>query len=96
VHPARSLLLPAALGFYLVADVASAMAQTFDSFYAESAWGYADWVLAGVVAVTTSTTVDSIKKSLVALKMARALEVLDATLRRIEQGEIDAIEALAA
>ena len=44
--------------------------------------------------MTTSTTVDSIKKSLVALKMARALEVLDATLRRIEQGKIDAIEAL--
>jgi len=44
--------------------------------------------------MTTSTTLDSIKKSLVALKMARALEVLDATLRRIEQGEIDAIEAL--
>jgi len=44
--------------------------------------------------MTTPTTVDSIKKSLVALKMARALEVLDATLRRIEQGEIDAIEAL--
>ena len=44
--------------------------------------------------MTTPTTVDSIKKSLAALKMARALEVLDATLRRIEQGEIDAIEAL--
>jgi hypothetical protein len=44
--------------------------------------------------MTTSTTLDSIKKSLVALKMARALEVLDATLRRIEQGEINAIEAL--
>ena len=41
-----------------------------------------------------SHTLDSIKKSLVALKMPRALEVLDATLRRIEQGEIDGIEAL--
>jgi DNA replication protein DnaC len=41
-----------------------------------------------------ATTVDSIKNSLVALKMPRALEVLDATLRRIEQGEIDGIEAL--
>jgi DNA replication protein DnaC len=40
------------------------------------------------------TTVDSIKKSLVTLRMARALEMLDTTLRRIEQGEIDAIEAL--
>jgi len=40
------------------------------------------------------TTVDSIKNSLVALRMPRALEVLDATLRRIEQGQIDGIEAL--
>jgi DNA replication protein DnaC len=40
------------------------------------------------------TTLDSIKKSLVALRMPRALEVLDATFRRIEQGEIDGIEAL--
>jgi DNA replication protein DnaC len=40
------------------------------------------------------TTIDSIKNSLVALRMPRALEVLDATLRRIEQGEIDGIEAL--
>jgi hypothetical protein len=31
---------------------------------------------------------------LVALRMPRALEVLDATLRRIEQGEIGGIEAL--
>ena len=42
----------------------------------------------------TPTTLDSIKHSLVALRMPRALEVLDATLRRIEQGEIDGIEAL--
>jgi hypothetical protein len=33
------------------------------------------------------TTVDSIKNSLVALRMPRALEMLDVTLRRIEQGE---------
>ena len=39
------------------------------------------------------TTIDSIKSSLVALRMPRALEVLDATLRRIEQGEIDGIAA---
>jgi DNA replication protein DnaC len=39
-------------------------------------------------------TFDSIKKNLVALRMPRALEVLDATFRRIEQGEIDSIEAL--
>jgi len=43
---------------------------------------------------SASTTVDSIKNSLVALRMPRALEVLDITLRRIEQGEIDGIEAL--
>ena len=40
------------------------------------------------------TTVDSIKNSLVALRMPRALEMLDVTMRRIEQGEIDGIEAL--
>jgi len=39
-------------------------------------------------------TLDSIKRSLVALRMPRALEVLDATDRRIEQGEIDGTEAL--
>jgi len=43
---------------------------------------------------TTPTTLDSIKNSLVALRMPRALEVLDATFRRIEQGQIDGIEAL--
>jgi len=42
----------------------------------------------------TATTLDSIKKNLVGLRMPRALEVLDASLRRIEQGEIDGIEAL--
>src|SRR4051812_16460232 len=40
-----------------------------------------------------STTLDSIKRSLVGLRMPRALEVLDATVRRIEQGEIDGIGA---
>lgn len=40
------------------------------------------------------TTLDSIKNSLVVLRMPRALEVLDAILRRIEQGQIDGIEAL--
>ena len=44
--------------------------------------------------LTAGTTIDSIKNSLVALRMPRALEVLDATMRRIEQGEIDGIEAL--
>ncbi|MDX8457150.1 hypothetical protein RFM98_30975 [Mesorhizobium sp. VK9D] len=36
-----------------------------------------------------ASTIDSIRKSLVGLRMPRALEALDATLRRIEQGEID-------
>lgn len=40
------------------------------------------------------TTLDSIKKSLVALRMPRALEVLDGAVRAIEQGQIDAIGAL--
>src|ERR1700750_3156147 len=38
--------------------------------------------------------VDRIKQSLVGLKMPRAIEILDVTLRRIEQGEITAIEAI--
>ena len=40
-----------------------------------------------------ATALDSIKRSLVGLRMPRALEVLDATVRRIEQGEIDGIGA---
>jgi DNA replication protein DnaC len=38
--------------------------------------------------------VDRIKKSLIGLKMPRAIEILDVTLRRIEQGEVTAIEAI--
>lgn len=41
-----------------------------------------------------SARVDSIRKSLVSLRMPRALEMLDSTLRRIEQGQIDGIAAL--
>ena len=37
---------------------------------------------------THPTALDNIKKSFVALKMPRALEMLDATLRRVEQGDI--------
>ena len=36
-----------------------------------------------------ASRVDNIRRSLVHLKMPRALEMLDATLRRIEQGHID-------
>jgi DNA replication protein DnaC len=43
---------------------------------------------------SSSLRVDSIKASLVGLRMPRALEMLDATLRRIEQGQIDGIEAI--
>jgi DNA replication protein DnaC len=41
-----------------------------------------------------ATTLESIRRSLIGLRMPRALEMLDATLRRIEQGEINGIEAL--
>ncbi|RWP02734.1 MAG: hypothetical protein EOQ99_22905 [Mesorhizobium sp.] len=40
-----------------------------------------------------ASTIDSIRKSLVGLRMPRALEALDATLRRMKQGEIDGIQA---
>jgi hypothetical protein len=43
---------------------------------------------------TASSRVDNIRRSLVGVKMPRALEMLDVTLRRIEQGQIDGIEAL--
>lgn len=43
---------------------------------------------------TQPAAIDSVKKSLVALKMPRALEILDTALRRIEQGEVTWIEAL--
>ena len=42
---------------------------------------------------TQPAAIDSVKKSLVALRMPRALEMLDATLRRVEQGEVSWIEA---
>jgi len=43
---------------------------------------------------TQPAAIDSVKRSLVALRMPRALEMLDTTLRRIEQGEVTWIEAL--
>jgi DNA replication protein DnaC len=43
---------------------------------------------------SAASRVDNIRRSMVGLKMPRALEMLDATLRRIEQGEIDGIEAI--
>ena len=40
------------------------------------------------------TLVECIKHSLVGLKMPRALEIVDATVRRIERGEVTALEAI--
>jgi hypothetical protein len=50
--------------------------------------------VSATVRIPQPTTLDSIKRSLVALRLPRALEVLDQAVRRIEQGEIDAIGAL--
>jgi DNA replication protein DnaC len=40
------------------------------------------------------SVVDRIKRTLVGLKMPRALEILDATVRRIERGEVTLLEAI--
>jgi DNA replication protein DnaC len=40
------------------------------------------------------TLVERIKGSLVGLKMPRALEIVDATVRRLERGEVSALEAI--
>src|SRR3954469_1538079 len=40
------------------------------------------------------TLVERIKRSLVGLKMPRALEIVDATVRGIERGEVTALEAI--
>jgi DNA replication protein DnaC len=42
----------------------------------------------------TPSVVDRIKRTLVGLKMPRALEILDATVRRIERGEVTLLEAI--
>jgi DNA replication protein DnaC len=44
--------------------------------------------------VSALSLIERVKTSLVALKMPRALEVLDVTLRGIERGEIGAVEAI--
>jgi len=41
-----------------------------------------------------TSTLDRIRRNLVGLKMARALEVLDQTVGRIERGEITALDAI--
>jgi predicted ribonuclease YlaK len=43
---------------------------------------------------TAPSTLDRIKKSLVGLRMARSLEVLDAAVARLEKGDANALEAL--
>ena len=42
----------------------------------------------------SQSTVDQVRGLLVGLKMARALETLDDVMRRLEQGELSAIEAI--
>jgi DNA replication protein DnaC len=42
----------------------------------------------------TPTTLERIRQDLVGLRMPRALEALDAIVRRLEQGEISALEAI--
>jgi DNA replication protein DnaC len=44
--------------------------------------------------VSAPSLIERVKTSLVALRMPRALEVLDVTLRGIERGEIGAVEAI--
>jgi DNA replication protein DnaC len=44
--------------------------------------------------VSASAVIEHVKASLVALKMPRALEILDVTLRGIERGELGAVEAI--
>jgi hypothetical protein len=47
-----------------------------------------------MMVTSAAARVDNIRRSMVGLKMPRALEMLDATLRRIEQGQIDGVEAI--
>ena len=41
-----------------------------------------------------SSVVDRIKQTMVALKMPSAIEILDATVRRLDHGEMTALEAI--
>ena len=40
------------------------------------------------------TTLEQIRRRLVGLKMPRALEILDSLMRRLEQGQLSALEAI--
>ena len=44
--------------------------------------------------MSAPAVIDRVKRNLVGLKMSRALEILDVTVRGIERGEITAIEAI--
>jgi hypothetical protein len=44
--------------------------------------------------VSASAVIEHVKASLVALKMPRALEILDVTLRGIERSKLGAVEAI--
>ena len=46
--------------------------------------------------MSAPSVIERVKTTLVALKMPRALEILDVTLRGIERGEIGAVEAILA
>ena len=48
----------------------------------------------GGLEVSAPAVIEHVKASLVALKMPRALEILDVTLRGIERGEIGTVEAI--
>ena len=41
-----------------------------------------------------AAVIDRVKRNLVGLKMPRAIEILDATVRRLERGEMTALEAI--
>jgi hypothetical protein len=47
-----------------------------------------------MITASPASRVHNIRHSLVALNMQGALEMLDATLRRIEQGQIEAVDEL--
>src|SRR4051794_41838853 len=48
----------------------------------------------GAHAEVVPSLVERIKRTLVGLRMPRALEIVDATVRRIERGEVTALEAI--
>ena len=47
-----------------------------------------------VSAEIVPSVIDRIKRTMVGLQIPRAIEILDATLRRLERGEMTALEAI--